>query len=738
MRTISLFGWLALAALGVRGAADDTQSNRAAATHPLFDLTSAARSPFPSDRFTVADPDQITGRRVNLPYPADCTVLVSECEDITELNQLDGFSMTPRISIPFDGNIDPSTVTSRTVFIVLLGEAAADGGTILASTFIGSVIGINRVVWDPGTHTVHVSTDRPLDEHSRYALVVTNGVLGADGLPIKASPEFKAFRPAVVRSDDAQALWYSRALLAAEAAANQTGTKRRNIAALSLFTTRSATYLLAKIRDQIFGAEAPAPDFRIGPGGSRAVYAFNRIASITFNQQVTTTPTFSPSTGPNLVPLRFVPSVVDRVALGRYDAPDYLIHPGQYIPKIKTRAGVPAVQGRETLYFNLILPSGQMPPNGWPVAIVGHGRGQNKNFQVDSGTSIVAAEGIAQVQINAVGHGFGPLGTLDIAFTDGTSVNVPAGGRGFDQNGDGQISNFEGSEALAPHALRTNTDAMVQTIAEYMALVRMIQRGVDVDGDGRPDLDGSRIKYYGHSQGAMLGLPFHAMTPAVQASVFLAIASPLLENRRLSPASRPLVGAKLAARTPSLLNTAYGLTSIGGVPVAAGPVFNENMPFRDQAPIVNDIPGAIDIQIFLDRAAWIGEEGDPLPFAPLLRRSPPEGVPARPFLLQNARGDQSNPLPALKDILLAGDIADRVALYRHDLFWPTQPTVFKNSHPFPIALVQVPWRPIVVGAQQQFAAFLASGGVVAPQPTPGQYWEFPLFSGLPDELDFIP
>ena len=49
-----------------------SHSGRAAVVRPLFDLRSPERSPFPSDAFTVADPNQNTGRRVNLPMPQDC------------------------------------------------------------------------------------------------------------------------------------------------------------------------------------------------------------------------------------------------------------------------------------------------------------------------------------------------------------------------------------------------------------------------------------------------------------------------------------------------------------------------------------------------------------------------------------------------------------------------------------------------------------------------------------------
>ena len=40
-----------------------------AATHPLFNLQSSSQSPFPSNRFTVFDNQQLTGLRVNLALP---------------------------------------------------------------------------------------------------------------------------------------------------------------------------------------------------------------------------------------------------------------------------------------------------------------------------------------------------------------------------------------------------------------------------------------------------------------------------------------------------------------------------------------------------------------------------------------------------------------------------------------------------------------------------------------------
>src|SRR5437870_3931416 len=157
------------------------------AVHALFDLGSPAGGPFASDRFTVADPTQITGRRVNLPLP-DPLTNPSDYQDTQVLNTLDGFNLQPRLSIPFDGPIDVNSVNSNTVFLIKLADPTAPeaGG--------GQVVGINQTVWDVATNTLHVESDELLDQHTRYALIVTRGVHDAAGQPVEASDEFSHFR----------------------------------------------------------------------------------------------------------------------------------------------------------------------------------------------------------------------------------------------------------------------------------------------------------------------------------------------------------------------------------------------------------------------------------------------------------------------------------------------------------------------------------------------------------------
>ena len=62
------------------------------------------------------------------------------------------------------------------MFLVSLGDALGGHG--------GEVVGINQIVWDPTTNTLHAESDELLDQHTRYLLVVTTGVNSADGTPV--------------------------------------------------------------------------------------------------------------------------------------------------------------------------------------------------------------------------------------------------------------------------------------------------------------------------------------------------------------------------------------------------------------------------------------------------------------------------------------------------------------------------------------------------------------------------
>ena len=73
--------------------------------------------------------------------------------------------------------------------------------------------------------------------------------------------------------------------------------------------------------------------------------------------------------------------------------------------------------------------------------------------------------------------------------------------------------------ATPPLTVIGNRDGLRQTVIDLMQLVREIQVGMDVDGDGVPDLDASRIYYAGQSFGGIYGVMFLGVEPDIQAGV---------------------------------------------------------------------------------------------------------------------------------------------------------------------------------------------------------------------------
>ena len=341
-----------------------------ARVQPAYDLSTPDGGPFPSDRWTAVDWSQPTGLRVDLPKP-DCAVRPSDCADIDVLNTLDGFNVQPRISIPFTGPIDPISVSSSSVFLIRLPDHA--------------ITGINQIVWEPAANTLHVESDQLLRQRTTYILVVTDRVRDANGEPIEAAP---------FRSD----LHHDMSELVRGLPGNLL---LSDVALASVFTTQSVTPLLEQVRARIKTSTPAAADFVLGAGGVRTVFPLASISSILFSRQSTTAPAFQVS--PTGTPfLSLYPGSVGTVAFGAFDSPDYET-PSKVIPPSGSIAG-PPVQGTNRLYFNLFLPAGTAPAAGWPVAIFGHGFGDNKNSSPFIVASSLARRGIATIAINVVGR----------------------------------------------------------------------------------------------------------------------------------------------------------------------------------------------------------------------------------------------------------------------------------------------------------------------------------------------
>ena len=623
------------------------------------------RTLFPTDRLTQADPAQLTGRRIHLSL-VKCREAPSTCDEINLLNGLDGWSVNPRMTLAFTGRIALDSIDRASAFVLPLGDDKAER------------MGLVRLVWDAESTTLYARPERTLRQGRPYALVVTSRVRDETGQPLRA-----ARGPAATL--DPRLAKRLGAL----------GLTRDNVVASAVFTTASVTAGLEHMRARIDARPAPRLDFTLAPGGGRSVYARAAIEGITFTRQIATGgPERFAAPAPlalDLIP----PADVATIALGAFDSVFFLTG-SRHIPAVPT-SRAPEILGQERVQVVLYLPAGAMPASGWPVIVFGHGFGNDKNLNTPPVAGTFARRGFATVAINVVGHGGGPDSTLTIKQSGKEPLVLSAGGRGLDLDGDGRIGSTEGvSTAMrGPLALIGSRDGLRQTVADLMQLIRAIRYGVDVDGDGKPDLDGTRIYYAGQSFGGIYGTLLMTVDPFPRAGVLNVPGAPIVEIARQAEMFRPLVIQQMRARRPSLMNGEKD--------------FTESLPLWGELPVTAPAPGALAIQAYFDRAEWLQQPADPSAFAPYLREAPLLAAGPRPVLIQMAVGDRTVPNPTTEQIIRAGALQPFVSLYRHDLVVATLPPRFANPHAF--LTMQAPEvAAIARAAQEQIARFFLSDG----------------------------
>jgi Bacterial Ig-like domain len=657
----------------------------------------SAGQPTPTNLDTVADASQLTGLRVDLPQP-NCAANALRCDDVAVLNTLDGFNIQPRLTIPFSGPIDLSTVSSSTIFLIGPG---------------GHVVGIDQSVWEPLTNTLHAETAEQLDQDSMYLLVVTRGVHDTAGQELDTTTFRRDLNFGQTKDPAKKA--YRKALIDALNSAFVAGVHNEDIAAASLFTTQSITAISEKIRDQIRSAPAPQANFNIATGGARAVFANAATLQIRLNRQNSVAGPLTSSTlnpGALFLPTNF-PGSVGTIAYGSFPSPNYE-DASQAYPPVGTRTGVPAVQRNETLVFTLFVPSGTAPAGGWPVAIFGHGFTDSMNGAPWAVGASLAHAGIAMVAINVVGHGGGAAGTFTISRPGQPTLTIPDGGRGIDQDHNGTIDSTEGVNA-ANGSIVSNRDGLRQTVIDLVQLTHVLQGGVDVDGDGTSDLSRSRIYYSGQSFGGIYGVELLGLESTIRAGVPNVAGGPIIEIARLSPSFRGLVGLSLLARG------LYNATPVNGIN------FDENMPLKGQPLVVDTVNGAEAIQDFLDESEWAQQAGNPEGWAPYI---------SMPVIYQFARGDKTVPNPTASRVIHAGHLESRTTIFRNDLTNPLFGTS-SNPHTF-LTNILGPGQPFAYQAQNQIATFFASDGATTIDPDgAAPYFETPS-TLFPEDLAFIP
>jgi hypothetical protein len=141
----------------------------------------------------------------------------------------------------------------------------------------------------------------------------------------------------------------------------------------------------------------------------------------------------------------------------------------------------------------------------------------------------------------------------------------------------------------------------------------------------------------------------------------------------------------------------------------------------------------------LDRFEWVQQAGNPVSYAPFIRKSPLNGNAAKPVIFQFAKGDKTVPNPTTTAILRAGDLADRATYFRNDLSFAANPATPKNPHTFLTNVSLLAVQSSAIAAQSQIAVFFATHGATTIDPDgAGALFEVPIVGALPEVLNFIP
>jgi hypothetical protein len=636
-----------------------------------FDPRLPEVGPFPNDFLTVPDATRPNGLRVALPLP-DCGGRASDCAEIAQINQLDGFNVNTRLTVKFSGAIDPETLRAGVHFVWL--DPVRPPAYMIHSP--GRVTPINEVIYDPGSNTAYAKPDEMLETGRRYLIVVTDAVRDTSGAAVEPDAGFEdCIAGRLVASycgDLATALTRARAALPGR------------IVGASLYTTTNALAWYTQAEQAL---RMVAPRFQTRAEG--AIVSLRNVTGIAFHQQVGVNGELRPETLP--IPAGLIAQLgLDRVGFGSFES--------------LSLAGGPPLR----VHFHVFLPGSPMPEGGYRVLLAGHGLGDSR-FGMPTAMALATAQGYAVLAMSAFGHGYGPASTLEVARADGSGTSIAAPGRGRDLDRDGRIGAFEGCAIFAPGLPLGFRDCIRQTVVDYRQLVNLIRMGVDLDGDGRVDLSGRDIHYIGQSLGGWYGSLVTAVIPEVSASVLNVPPGSQTMALRHGPGFRAGLGTPLLGnRQPSLLNRGDG--------------FDEDMPLRYEAVRIRSVPGAAAIQELIERAEWVNSSAEPAVFAPHFKQATLGTNPIKRVLIQMAWGDATVANPSTSALVRAANLRERTVLYRHDIARQVVPSLPENPHTFLIPLGGIQQQAIALSAIGQAIEFLLSGrdfvpdanGLVAP------------------------
>lgn len=442
--------------------------------------------PWPSD--ARLDPDG-TPHFAGWPNPRAVALLDGYIATVDPL--LHGFSPAAAGWVRFDGAIDPATLPADPG--ATLGEGASvqlvdvdPGSPEHGSRRPVSLLWREQagVYWPATTLSFMPTFGFPLRPATRYALVVTDALHGANGAPVRAAPalrEVLGLEPASGAAATLHDAWAP-----AVAALGAAGIAPEHVAHLAVFTTDDPVSELDAVRDAARTTEVPRPD----PAAWQVKEKVDGVYQV-----------YEGTYGPS---------------------PDYQAgnvpfeHPDDGGGFVFDAQGKPILQRSFSLRFVLGVPDAArcpMPAAGYPIVLHAHGTGGNyrSHFRgAHAPAQELAKRCVASMGIDQIFHG--------------TRPGAPTG-PGADAAIELLVYNFQNPVAVRTNARQSAIDE-VQRARLFTEQTMKVPAAIAVGGE-EVRFDPTNVLFFGHSQGGWNGPLFLAIDDAARGGVLSGSASVL-------------------------------------------------------------------------------------------------------------------------------------------------------------------------------------------------------------------
>jgi hypothetical protein len=405
-------------------------------------------------------------------------------------------------SLPNNG--DATILASASAFIIDIDALSPSVGRRTPAVFQFRERG-NRF-FPTNTLAIGPAPGYPLRTRTRYAVVLTDAIRGADGTPIRPDADWRAITD-LANADPTlatAAVPYRSALARLRAVEVDTS----HVVAIATFVTSDPT-------DEFMRAAAVTrqPSTRTP-----------ELINIVRLQQAATYTTYGGTYGPNPV-------------FQRGQSPYNAEGSGDFV---LDAMGNPVVQTYDdAIRFVVSVPNGVAPPGGWPIAVYAHGTGGDANSFVSDGTaSALASERVACFGFDQIFNG----------------LRTRPGG-----SAETQFFNF-----VNPFAARSNNR---QAAIDLVQVARLLPRFVipaAISGAGDVTFAGADPMFFGHSQGGLNG-PLWLATPGGPAAAVLSGAGATLALSlvlKTEPINIPMVVAALIGVPPSDLSPLHPVITL--------------------------------------------------------------------------------------------------------------------------------------------------------------------------------